>query len=75
MRIYFDIIFVVLNVILFALNFHFYKHENLESAENEAKRLATLLKKKAYVLCTIKSIEDTQYKIEDCRPNGSDLPF
>lgn len=30
---------------------------------------------KAYVLCTIKSIEDTQYKIEDCRPNGSDLPF
>ena len=52
-----------------------YKHENLESAENEAKRLATLLKKKAYVLCTIKSIEDTQYKIEDCRPNGSDLPF
>ena len=47
-----------------------YKHENLE-----AKRLATLLKKKAYVLCTIKSIEDTQYKIEDCRPNGSDLPF
>ena len=27
-----------------------YKHENLESAENEAKRLATLLKKKAYVL-------------------------
>ena len=52
-----------------------YKHENLESAENEAKRLATLLKKKAYVLCTIKSIEDTQNKIEDCRPNGSDLPF
>lgn len=52
-----------------------YKHENLESAEDEAKRLATLLKKKAYVLCTIKSIEDTQYKIEDCRPNGSDLPF
>lgn len=46
-----------------------YKHENLESAENEAKRLATLLKKKAYVLC------NTQYKIEDCRPNGSDLPF
>jgi hypothetical protein len=52
-----------------------YKHENLESAEDEAKRLATLLKKKAYVLCTIKSVEDTQYKIEDCRPNRSDLPF
>lgn len=52
-----------------------YKHENLESTEDEAKRLATLLKKKAYVLCTIKSVEDTQYKIEDCRPHGSDLPF
>ena len=52
-----------------------YNHENLDCAVNEAKRLATLLKKKAYVLCTIKSIEDTQYKIEDCRPNGSDLPF
>ena len=41
----------------------------------EAKRLATLLKKKVYVLCTIKSVEDTQYKIEDCRPGESDLPF
>ena len=51
------------------------KHEILDSAEKEAKRLATLLKKKAYVLCTIKSVEDTQYKIEDCRPSGSDLPF
>lgn len=43
--------------------------------KKEAKRLATLLKKKAYVLCTIKSVEDTQYKIEDCRPGESDLPF
>lgn len=41
------------------------KHDSLDSAEKEAKRLATLLKKKAYVLCTIKSVEDTQYKIED----------
>ena len=45
------------------------KHESLDSAEKEAKRLATLLKMKAYVLCTIKSVEDTQYKIEDCRPS------
>lgn len=52
-----------------------YKHENLQSAENEAKRLSTLFKKKAYVLCTIKSVEDTQYKIEDCRPDESGLPF
>lgn len=51
------------------------KHDSLDSAEKEAKRLATLLKKKAYVLCTIKSVEDTQCKIEDCRPDGSDLPF
>ena len=33
-----------------------YKHENLESAEDEAKRLATLLKKKAYVLSKRKSL-------------------
>lgn len=39
------------------------------------KSSVTLLKKKAYVLCTIKSVEDTQYKIEDCRPGESDLPF
>lgn len=51
------------------------KHDSLDSAEKEAKRLATLLKKKVYVLCTIKSVEDTQYKIEDCRPGESDLPF
>lgn len=51
------------------------KHDSLDSAEKEAKRLATLLKKKAYVLCTIKSVEDTQYKIEDCRPGESDLPL
>lgn len=51
------------------------KHDSLDSAEKEAKRLATLLKKKAYVLCTIKSVEYTQYKIEDCRPGESDLPF
>lgn len=52
-----------------------YKHETLESAEKEAMRLSTLFKKKAYILCTIKSIEDTQYKIEDCRPSDSELPF
>ena len=52
-----------------------FNHVNLYIAENDANRLAYLLLQKAYVLCTIKSIEDTQYKIEDCRPNGSDLPF
>lgn len=80
MRIYFDIIFVVLNVILFALNFHF----ALESKSSKSYTYAILgmtFAIAAIVLllstdsCTIKSIEDTQYKIEDCRPNGSDLPF
>lgn len=53
-----------------------YKHETLESAEKEAKRLATLFGKKAYILCTVKSIEDRQYKVEDCRPEEVDnLPF
>lgn len=53
-----------------------YKHETLESAETEAKRLATLFGKKTYILCTVKSIEDTQYKVEDCRPNEvGNLPF
>ena len=36
------------------------KHDSLDSAEKEAKRLATLLKKKAYVLCTIKSVEESE---------------
>lgn len=39
------------------------KHDSLDSAEKEAKRLATLLKKKAYVLCTIKSVEDINTKL------------
>lgn len=52
-----------------------YKHANLEVAEIEAKRLSSVLKKKAYVLCTIKSIEDCRYKIEDCRPDIDNLPF
>ncbi len=29
---------------------------------------------KAYVLCTIKSIEINKFNIRDCRPND-DLPF
>ena len=32
-----------------------YKHNNLTSAETEAKRLAESLNKKSYVLCSIKS--------------------
>jgi len=50
-------------------------HTSIEGAEFEAKRLAKLLGKKAFVLCSIKSIEVNEFKIEDCRPDGDDLPF
>ena len=52
-----------------------YKHNSLESAEKEAKRLAKQLDKKAYVLCTIKSFEVNHFIEDDCRPHDSDLPF
>lgn len=51
-----------------------YKHQDLESAENEAKRLAKISDCKTYVLASIKSFEEIKFKIEDCRPND-DLPF
>lgn len=41
------------------------KHDSLDSAEKEAKRLATLLKKKAYVLCTQLKILNTKLRIAD----------
>jgi hypothetical protein len=52
-----------------------YKHSNIVSAEKEAKRLAEVHNRKAYVLCAIKSFEKVQFNIEDLRPNNSDLPF
>lgn len=52
-----------------------YKHQNIESAESEAKRLARLHRKKAYVLCSLKSFQIVDFKIEDCRPSIDDLPF
>ena len=51
-----------------------YQHATMELAEQEAKRLSSLFKKKTWVLCTIKSIELQEFTIKDCRPN-SDLPF
>ncbi len=51
------------------------KHTSLESAEAEAKRLAKMTNKKAYVLCTLKSFEINEFAIEDCRPNVGELPF
>jgi hypothetical protein len=52
-----------------------YKHYSIESAEQEAKRLAKTLNKKAFVLCSLKSFEIVEFKVEDCRPNDSELPF
>lgn len=52
-----------------------YKHQNLESAVLEAKRLVKTTQKKAFILCSIKSIELEIFKIEDLRPDNTDLPF
>lgn len=52
-----------------------YKHDMLESAEQEAKRLSKQYGKKAFVLCSLKSFEIVEFKVEDCRPNISELPF
>ena len=51
-----------------------FRHVTMDSAEQEAKRLAETHGKKAYVLATIKSFENTKFKVEDCRP-PIDLPF
>lgn len=51
-----------------------YRHSTLEGAETEAKRLAREYKKKAFVLCSIKSFEINEFTIKDCRPD-TDLPF
>ncbi len=53
-----------------------YRHATLDGAEQEAKRLSSLNKKKTWVLCTLKSIELQEFTIKDCRPDkDSDLPF
>lgn len=49
-------------------------YTTLESAETEAKRLAKEYRKKAFVLCSLKSFEVNEFTIKDCRPD-SDLPF
>ena len=51
-----------------------YKHLTLEGAEVEAKRLSKEHNKKAFVLCSLKSYEIVEFKVEDCRPID-DLPF
>ena len=51
------------------------KYSVIELAENEAKRLAKMYNKKAYVLCSLKSFEVNEFTIKDCRPDNDDLPF
>ena len=53
-----------------------YKHETLEKAITEAKRLAKTHEKKTYILATIKSFELDIFKVEDVKPKEIDgLPF
>lgn len=54
-----------------------FKYEDIIKATTEAQRLARVHKKKAFVLCTIKSVELNEFKTEDLRPRKEedDLPF
>ena len=52
-----------------------YKHSSIESAENEAKRLAKKTGKKAYVLVSAKSYELDLFKTEDLIPKEDNIPF
>jgi hypothetical protein len=56
-------------------NIPVYKHKSIESAENEAKRLAETLDKKVYVLCSVKSFEVSKFIVKDCRPMIDELSF
>lgn len=50
------------------------KHPSILSAEAEAKRLAKMTGKRAYVLCSIMSVETNEFTITDMRPDEG-LPF
>lgn len=54
-----------------------FMHTDMNSAENEAKRLALITGRKSYVLCSLKSYEISRIIENDCRPSCSDdeLPF
>lgn len=45
-----------------------FKHNDMNSAENEAKRLALITGRKSYVLCSLKSYEISRIIENDCRP-------
>ena len=50
------------------------KHDSLESAEKEAKRLAEIHGIETFVLATIKSFKLNKFEVKDCRPS-TELPF
>ncbi len=52
-----------------------FRHATLDGAEREAKRLATQHGEKAFVLCSLKSFERAEFKVEDCSPPEQPLPF
>lgn len=52
-----------------------HQHEYLSCAEEEAKRLALLTGKKAYVLASYKSYLIMNMEESKCVPNMDDLPF
>lgn len=52
-----------------------HQHLTPEVAEAEAKRLAKLTGRKAFVLCTVKSFEVNEFTVKDLRPKNEDLPF
>ena len=45
------------------------KHSNYNLAEIEAKRLAEVTGKKAYILCTVRSFELNKFVVEDIIPD------
>lgn len=54
-----------------------YRHQTYKSAEDEAKRLATLTSKKTFVLGTIMQVEEIKYNLKNCSVVEliPDLPF
>jgi hypothetical protein len=51
-----------------------FRHATLQGAETEAKRLSKLHNKKAYVLCSLKSFQLSEFVVTDMRPDDF-LPF
>ncbi len=53
-----------------------FKHDTIEQAETEAKRLSERYGKVAYVLCAIKSVSKVIWDVQNLLPHSDDdLPF